>query len=368
MPTSVTVVIDISEFVGATDKLTDSQKVDKFYSLWKPPSDFEFPTQGGKSFKHHFQRKWLDEYKWLDYSKVNSGLYCTSKLVESFKQHQSTTYHKNNILAQADVVAVVEKRKESIDMQLDHSRKKDAKNNRERLHGIVETIRLCGLRNIPLRGHTDSGLIFLSIAVDSDGNFRSFLRYRANGGDKSLQDHIENSSLNVLYTSPRIQNEVIDFFGKLIQKKIVERVKKISFYTVTADETTVISQAEQFSSCVRYIDDYEELYNVREDFLSFVPVYDVTGEDLAEVIEISISACSLDLAHIKGQGYDGVSSMRDDMISSLSVRFLTHQETISSPHFVISACCDVPFEKIRNVFDFYKEDLKDTYEDAFKGD
>ncbi|KAJ8878653.1 hypothetical protein PR048_019236 [Dryococelus australis] len=147
-------------------------------------------------------------------------------------------------------------------------------------------------------GHTDCGCISLSIPVDNDGNFRSLLRYWANGGDQALQDHIENSSRNAMHTSPRIQNEIIDCFGQLIQKKIVKRVKKSCFYTVLADETTDISQVEQFSLCVRYIDDHEEPYTVREDFLLFVPVYDVTGE----VIERRIAACGLDLAHIRGQG------------------------------------------------------------------
>ncbi|KAJ8886222.1 hypothetical protein PR048_012431 [Dryococelus australis] len=239
---------------------------------------------------------------------VTNPFYNLKKAVESFKQHQSTTYHKNTVLAKADVIAVVEKRKENIDMQLDH----------------METIRLCGLQNIPLRGHADCGPISLSIPVDNDGNFRSLLRYRANGGGQALQDHIENSSRNAMYTSPRIQKEIIDCFGQLIQKKIVERV-------------------EQFSLCVRYIYDYEEHYTVREDVLSFVPVYDVTGEALAEVIE---KHCCLQF----GSG--------------------SHKRarTISPLHFVISVCCKVPFEKIRNVFDFYKEDLKDTNEDAFKGE
>ncbi|KAJ8876829.1 hypothetical protein PR048_021276 [Dryococelus australis] len=327
MYSSVTVVNDIAEFVGATAKLTNSQKMAKLHSLWKPPSNFEFPRQDGKSFKRHFQRRWLDEYKWLAYSKINSDLYCASKLSNYSNSLSPTTCHKNIVLAQADVT-VVEKRKETIDMQLDHSRKKDTENNRERLHGVVETIRLCGLQNFPLRDHADSGHISLSIPVDNDANFRSLLRYRANEEDQALQDHIENSSHNVMYTSPRIQKEIIDCFGQLVQKKIAERVKKSCFYTVLGDETSDISQVEQFSLCVRYVDDYEEPYIVKDDFLSFVPVYDVTGEALAEVIERSIAACGFNLAHIRGQGYDGASSMRGQ----------------------------------------FREDLKDTYEDAFKGE
>ncbi|KAJ8870354.1 hypothetical protein PR048_029375 [Dryococelus australis] len=197
-----------------------------------------------------------------------------------------------------------------------HSRKKDTE-NRERLHGIVETIRLRGLQNIPLRSHTDCGHISLSIPVDIDGNFRSFLRYRANGGGQALQDHIKNSSPNAMYTSPQIQNE-IDCFGQLIQKKTVERVKKSLFYTVLADEITDISQ----------------------DFLSFDPVYDVTGEALAEVIERSLAACGLDLAHIRGQGYDGASSMRGQFRSVQALLRKKYPKVIYT-HCVILSLADL---------------------------
>lgn len=70
-----------------------------------------------------------------------------------------------------------------------------------------------------------------------------------------------------------IQNKLISVFGHLIQGQIVTNVRKSIFYSVLADETTDISQVEQFSLCVRYVDD-----KIREDFLTFVPVYDVTGE------------------------------------------------------------------------------------------
>ncbi|KAJ8883061.1 hypothetical protein PR048_014900 [Dryococelus australis] len=110
---------------------------------------------------------WLNTSGWL--IQKLTVVYTVHQNCRIFKQHQSTTYHKNTVLAQADV----EKRKESIDMQLDDRRMKDI-------------IQLFGLQNIPPRGHTDFGRISLSMPVDNDGNFRSLLRYLTNGKDQAL--------------------------------------------------------------------------------------------------------------------------------------------------------------------------------------
>ena len=49
-----------------------------------------------------------------------------------------------------------------------------------------------------------------------------------------------------------IQNEIIQSFSQLIQRKIVKEVNKNKFFSALADETTDISQAEQFSLCIRH--------------------------------------------------------------------------------------------------------------------
>ncbi|GBO05324.1 hypothetical protein AVEN_138116-1 [Araneus ventricosus] len=110
-----------------------------------------------------------------------------------------------------------------------------------------------------------------------------------------------NSGGRSMYTSSFIQNELINTFGYLIQSQIVRNVRKSIFYSVLADETTDISQIEQFSFCVRYVEDQK--YKIREDFLTFVPVYDVTG--LANTVLETLSILELDLNKMRGQGYDG---------------------------------------------------------------
>jgi hypothetical protein len=48
---------------------------------------------------------------------------------------------------------------------------------------------------------------------------------------------------------------------------------------------------------------------LREDFLGFVPVSDLTGQGLATTILETLKNCGLDLSKLVGQGYDGAAAM-----------------------------------------------------------
>ncbi|GBN84199.1 hypothetical protein AVEN_153345-1 [Araneus ventricosus] len=109
-----------------------------------------------------------------------------------------------------------------------------------------------------------------------------------------------NSGERRMYTSSFIQNELINTFGHLIKSQIVRNVRKSIFYSVLADETTGISQIEQLSLCVRYVEN--QSCKIREDFLTFVPLYDVAGEDLSNTVLDILSILGLDLKKIRDQG------------------------------------------------------------------
>jgi len=146
---------------------------------------------------------------------------------------------------------------------------------------IIQTIRLCGRQQFGLRGHQDSGRISMKEPIQNYGNFRCLLRHRAQHGDNTLKIYLETCSSNAMYTSPLIQNEIINIFGELIQSDIIKKNSKSNYFSVLPDETTDIAQIKQFSICIRYFE--EELVVLREDFLNFVPVHDVTGLGLATV-------------------------------------------------------------------------------------
>lgn len=106
------------------------------------------------------------------------------------------------------------------------------------------------------------------------------MKYRAKGDD-FLRTVLEGSGKRNKYTSPVIQNEIIQVCNTILLRKIVNKVNKSKCFSVLADETTDISTKEQLSICVRYIDEQNMLH---EDFLQFFEIESLTGDALANSI------------------------------------------------------------------------------------
>lgn len=114
----------------------------------------------------------------------------------------------------------------------------------------------------------------------NEGNFRAILKYRAKG-DNYLKSVLEGSGKRNKYTSPSIQNQIIEACNKLILNKIVDKINASKCFSILADETTDVSNIEQLSLCVRYVDNNNML---NEDFLQFIAIHSLTGSDLATSI------------------------------------------------------------------------------------
>lgn len=328
---------DIGLYVNCAD-IPDDVKDRAYSKVWTPPSDYEFEPSVSKDGKRRkFQHHWLQRYKWLAFSDVQSGAFCKTCVlfhakaeagkgshqpckslvttpftkwkhaIEAFESHSQTDYHKRATIDAQNFLDVMRGKVDSVHMQLNQQAKDIFQDSKAKLRAIVETIVLCGRQDIALRGDKDSGRLTLEEPVNNDGNFRALLRYRANGGDTVLVYHIQTAKNNALYSSPRVQNEIISIIGKLIQDNIVREVSKAVFFSVLADETSDISQTEQFSLCVRFVD--PDTLCIREDFLSFVAVEDVSASSLANTLKSELVKLGLQLEHLRGQGYDGAAVM-----------------------------------------------------------
>ena len=111
-----------------------------------------------------------------------------------------------------------------------------------------------------------SGILDINIIQPHEGLFRRLLRFKALSGDHCQRTF--RGTKNALYTSHRIQNEIIQSIGQEILDIIIRRIKKARFYIIMADETTDISSTEQISLCLRYID--QESQELKEDFIGFL--------------------------------------------------------------------------------------------------
>ncbi|KAH8036785.1 hypothetical protein HPB51_005653 [Rhipicephalus microplus] len=319
---------------GRDDGEAAAQSVD-------PPANYDYPATGKRNLK--FQPHWVDRYPWLVYSEKLQGALCKycvvfasecagkgehqrlgcfvtkeftnyKKAMDAFKSHASSSYHAMSTTLYENFLAVRSHSQHDILTQLDHGLKKQAEEDRKKTLPLIETILFCGRQEVPLRGTDDSGPINMSevLPFKNDGNFRALLRMRAKSGDAALRAHTETSPANALYTNPKIQNELIALCGKIIQRKIVENVDSGSCFSVLADEATDISRTAHIFLCVRYVGhDTSGVPILKEDFVDFVPVYDLTGKALASTILNSLRGHGFDLNLLCGQGYDGVASMSE---------------------------------------------------------
>ncbi|KAJ8314827.1 LOW QUALITY PROTEIN: hypothetical protein KUTeg_006977 [Tegillarca granosa] len=133
---------------------------------------------------------------------------------------------------------------ESIDVKISESRKNDVIANKHVLLKIIEVLLLCGRQNIPIRGH-----------LPERSNFVEILNFKASDDD-ILTEHL-NSSKREKYTSPDIQNEIINIMGDQIRQTIVDKCNSSRCFALIADETTDKSVKEQRweaeQNCAHYV-------------------------------------------------------------------------------------------------------------------
>ena len=124
---------------------------------------------------------------------------------------------------------------------------------------------MCGRQNIFLRGHQDSGTDVEGeqAAGKNHGNFWTLLNFRISAGDTTLSDHLKSAARNATYTSPDIQNQLINILGDQIRDIILRKVHNSLGFALIADEVTDCSNKEQLCIVLRYVE--PEANAIRED-------------------------------------------------------------------------------------------------------
>ena len=192
---------------------------------------------------------------------------------------------------------------------LQTQRLQEIKENRAKLRGIVETILFLGRHDAPFRGRYDFGEIRFNedgAGVQGEGMFRAALRFRVDAGDCHLKDLLTSNPKYVTYASPKIQNEIQVFIGEHIRAKLVHKIKINGHFAVLMDETTDSARIEQVSLVIRSVNSEG---TVEEVFLGFMPTTDTSGRGMADLLLRKLQSLGLDIALLRGQGYDGAASM-----------------------------------------------------------
>lgn len=181
-------------------------------------------------------------------------------------------------------------------------------------------------------GYFKFELVFLFNTFNSNKNyfqifigiFQALLHFQIKAGDQSLKQHLEDGKKNATYTSPHIQNDIIQLCGMVIKDYILKDAKEASAYSLMADESQDISGKEQLSIGIRFFDEIRQV--IREEFLGFVELDAMDAKTIALTIDNFIIDSGLDPKKFIGQGYDGCATMsgKDNGVQSILRKKYTH--------------------------------------------
>ncbi|CAF0782449.1 unnamed protein product [Adineta steineri] len=331
---------DIGYYLSNKLSIGDHLKYSLLTNHFKPDRKYPFPTlySVDRKYSRRFLINWLNDNPFLVYSPYIEGGYCINCVLfgnvqgqklelfvdkpcygykhlkhftTSLKSHIASHFHQNSTMVMDNFIRTYKDPSLSILSLLDKNRMEKINHNKSILTSIIKIIITCSRQNIPLRGHRDESIDAVRKTVNmidshSGSNFIAFLKQRIDSGDEILREHLEHGPKNALYTSPSVQNEIIDCIHKHILNEILHRVENCLF-SIIVDETTDTSTVEQLSLSLRYYDN--KTNDIREDFLAFIETVSCTGETIADIIVDYLTTHKLLLDNCIGQGYDGGSNM-----------------------------------------------------------
>ena len=178
--------------------------------------------------------------------------------------------------------------------------KSNMQENRKCLIKIIETIQFLGQQGLALRGDKS----------DKNSNFMQLLKLRSKDFLK-LKEWLEKKTEK--YTSHDIQNELLKLMAHQILHNLTDEMRD-SFYTTICNEYTNISNKEQLTLCLRWVD---ELFNIHEDFLGFYQeiilwfyqLENIKSDTIVSAIRDVLLGTQISLDNCRGQCYDGASNM-----------------------------------------------------------
>lgn len=161
----------------------------------------------------------------------------------------------------------------------------------------------CAENNLALRGSNekigDPGSGILLSAVNMIAKYNPKLKTHINTHKKG----------STFYFSPLIQNELIELMGTAVKTRIIEEVKIAKYFSILFDCTPDVSHQEQMSQILRYVKIFDGKVSIEERFIDFIHSHEKTGSGLVNEILQKLKADGLDIANIRGQGYDNGANM-----------------------------------------------------------
>lgn len=175
--------------------------------------------------------------------------------------------------------------------------------NRYYMSAVIDMLEFLVVNQLPLRGD-NAGFAIVLDDNSSMGLFLSLFEYTMRK-DPELTRITKTIPQNTRYTSPQIQNEIIEMMSKLVTEEIMRQVGD-SCYSIKVDGIRDPLGQENISVVVHFVD---ENYGVCERLLVMATSEKGDAEALTGVIIDELTSAGLSTGKILSQVYDGASLM-----------------------------------------------------------
>ncbi|XP_006867671.1 PREDICTED: zinc finger MYM-type protein 1 [Chrysochloris asiatica] len=219
------------------------------------------------------------------------------KTMEKFRKHEKSEMHLKSLQFWREYQFTDEAVNNNLSV---HSKKNEE--NKDFLKFIIETILFLGKQCLPFRRNDQS------VSSINKGNFLELLEIRAKDkGEGTFQ--LMNSQVD-FYNSSQVQTEIIEIIKTVMLQDIVNEINVSSAFSVICDEITDSTTKGQFSVCIRYPQKTSKTILIKERFVGFIDIEEVTGTDLHRIIKTYLQQIGVDLKNIRGQAYDSTINLR----------------------------------------------------------
>ncbi|XP_040063052.2 zinc finger MYM-type protein 1-like [Ixodes scapularis] len=223
----------------------------------------------------------------LELSFLQSGFSNWKNALEKFRCHEKSTYHLDAVqyqLGKTKGARVVE--------LLTRNSMKQQQESRDALCVIVSSIRYLCRTGQALLGHTLQ-----------DGNLVDLLEERSEDVP-ALKTWLTRRDK---WLSSDIQNEIIKIMAHKLQRDVVEEVKRSPFFGIIADGTTDVAGDEQFTLCLRWVENAS--LEIKEEFIGVYSPPDSKANTLFMAVKDMLVRLGLDFSSLRGHCFDGAANM-----------------------------------------------------------
>ena len=333
--TSIKYPFDICLYIDMLSRVSEGEQHKLIDKIWHEIDNFSFPKKVcGNRKESSCQKKWFnlqndDDRKWLRYSPTLDSLFClyclmfpynsgqdsnlSSKVglsswpsaTSKLKLHINNNGHKKALEQILHIKQTMKDPTKAINVMMNKAQSELIKRNRAQLIPIIASVIYLGRQGLAFRGHRDDSK-YLSDPNNNPGNFQALLGLLQDQSPE-VRSLFDDAPRNATYHSKTIQNQIIDVIGDMIAERIIKEVKNAQFFSILADEASDISNKEQLSLVLRFVDENNE---IREEFICFLHCDSgLSGESLAKLIMDKTHELGLSMDKCRGQGYDGAGSM-----------------------------------------------------------